>query len=107
MLDFFAFRTKARETFSTLIVSVLMWEKGSGIGGEVTMYKVKVSGQGIGGELTTQGDDAEQVLKNMIGLVGYARRKVNENKRGWQQREVVVRPMHPSPTEPENLPLAA
>lgn len=94
MLDFFAFRAKARETFPSLIVSVLMWEEGSGAGGEVTMYKAKVSGQGIGAQLQSQGDNADQVLTDLIALVGKARGTVKAGKRAWleNRREIAVRP---------------
>lgn len=94
MLDFFAFRDKARAAFPSLIVSVLMWEKGSGAGGEVTMYKVKVSGQGIGGEFSSQGTDAEEALIDLIQKVAGGRAVVRVAKTAWQQsrREITVRP---------------
>jgi hypothetical protein len=96
MLDFFAFRDKARETFPSLIVSVTMEMKGSGAGGEITMYKAKVSGQGIGAELSCEGDNGEQVLTDLIAKVGAARREVNTGKKAWQMagRTIAPRPAY-------------
>ena len=78
MCDFAAFRTKARATFSTLIVSVMMFEHGSGKGGEVTMYRVKVAGMAIGEDITCQGPNAEDVLREAVRRVAAARKAKKE-----------------------------
>lgn len=77
MCDFFAFRNKAVDTFSSLIVSVSMSENGSGIRENPVIYRVEVSGMALGpGSLSSQGDRVDEVLKSLIGQVGRARREV-------------------------------
>lgn len=78
MLDYFAFRNKATATFPTLIVSVMMYEQGSGLGREVTMYRVKVAGMAIGADIKQEGMDAEVVLREAVRQVGKAREAVKQ-----------------------------
>ena len=78
MCDYFAFRTKANATFPGLIVSVMMFDKGSGKGVSVTMYRVKVAGMAIGADLTSQGASGEEVLTELVRKVGKARREKRE-----------------------------
>ena len=95
MLDYFAFRDLARATFPSLIVSTMMYEKGSGAGGEVTMYRVKVSGQGIGEALATDGLDGQLVLDEMVRLVGISRGTVQRARHAYldNRRVIVERPL--------------
>lgn len=86
MCDYADFRSKAREAFSTLIVSVLMFEEGSGRGGEVTYYRVKVAGQAIGPDaLTATAASAQDAIDALIRKVGQARRQVQQAR---QQQQV-------------------
>ncbi len=98
MCDYFAFRDKARATFPGLIVSVMMFEKGSGKGGEVTMYRVKAAGMAIGEDLTSEGACADEVLTAMVRKVGAARRAVKEaaNARALARRAAAVQPQAPA-----------
>ena len=85
MCDFANFRTQAREAFSTLIVSVLMFEKGSGRGGEVTYYRVSVAGQAIGPDaLSATADSAQGAIDALIRQVGQARRQVQQARQQQQ-----------------------
>lgn len=85
MCDFANFRTQAREVFSTLIVSVLMFERGSGRGGEVTYYRVKVAGMAIGPDaLSATATSAQEAINALISKVGQARRQVNEARQQQQ-----------------------
>lgn len=86
MCDFANFRSQARQAFSTLIVSVLMFEKGSGRGGEVTYYRVKVAGMAIGPDpLSATATSAQDAIDALIRQVGQARRQVQQAR---QQRQV-------------------
>ena len=78
MLDYFAFRNKATATFPNLVVSVMMYERGSGLGGEVTMYRVKVAGMAIGEDVKSEGADAETVLREAVRRVSVARKAVKQ-----------------------------
>ncbi|MDF7815335.1 hypothetical protein [Hymenobacter sp. YC55] len=107
MCDFFAFRDNAKAAFSTLIVSVMMYEKGSGMGGEIVMYRVKVAGMAIGEDLTSEGPNPEEVLTNLRRKVGAARRvkKAADNARELARRNaaqvaVVVAMVVPAAMEP-------
>ncbi|WP_125921685.1 hypothetical protein [Hymenobacter lapidarius] len=85
MCDFVNFRNKAREAFSTLIVSVLMFEKGSGRGGEVTYYRVKVAGPAIGPDpMSATAASAQAAIDALIRQVGQARRQVSEARQQQQ-----------------------
>lgn len=48
-----AFRQQVRTTFPTLACSVMMYEKGSGVGGELTMFRAKVQGQPVATDAVT------------------------------------------------------
>jgi hypothetical protein len=84
MCDYFAFRTKAIATFPDLIVSVMMFDKGSGKDVSLTMYRVKVAGMAIGADLSSQGASAEEVLTELVRQVGKARRAKKEADRARQ-----------------------
>lgn len=98
MCDYFAFRDKARAMFPGLIISVMMFEQGSGKGGEVTMYRVKAAGMSIGSDLSAQGANDEEVLTAMVRKVGAARRakKAADNARDVARRAGAVKPQTPT-----------
>lgn len=82
------FRNKANATFPGLIVSVLMFEKGSGKAIPVTMYRVKVAGMAIGEDLASEGASVDDVLSALVRKVCAARRakKDADNARALARR---------------------
>ena len=86
MNDFQDFRNQAHRAFPSLIVSVLMFERGSGRGGEVTYYRVKVAGQAIGPEpLVATAPEPQAAIDALVRQVGQARREVSAAR---QQRRM-------------------
>ena len=86
MNDFQDFRNQAHRAFPSLIVSVLMFERGSGRGGEVTYYRVKVAGMAIGPEaLSATATSAQGAIDALIRQVGQTRRQVQQAR---QQRQL-------------------
>jgi hypothetical protein len=96
MCEFIPFRNRARQEFPDLIVSVHMFEQGSGGGGEVIQYQVDVAGQPIGtAPLSATATSVDDVIKALIKLVAPARRAVRQ-ARDAGQRARSARPSYRS-----------
>ena len=88
MYSFSDFCKQARAAFPDLIVSVRMYERGSGTGGEVTMYRLSAQGQNIGAAtLTADADTQPEVIKSLSCQVGQARRQVQAQRKAQQQAQ--------------------